>query len=163
MALDENKLRKYMWCSIGAALHAQRQTNRSVQRPYVGAVVISSQGDLVSEGYRKFINDTSFLEHAERVALDQAGERAQGGILFTTLEPCSRIRDSQILMPCSQLIVERGIDTVIVGLLDNSTRFRPGKGLQYLRDYGVTVIRYQDLNAVIQDKLMQRSYRNPEG
>ena len=52
--------------------------------PTVGAVVISTDGGVVGEG----VTQPPPGPHAEAVALQQAGERARGGALYVTLEPC---------------------------------------------------------------------------
>ncbi|MES0329502.1 MAG: deaminase, partial [Dehalococcoidales bacterium] len=51
--------------------------------PAVGAVVVK-EGDVVGQGYTQLPG----ADHAEIVALKQAGEKARGGVLYTTLEPC---------------------------------------------------------------------------
>ncbi|MFH1090657.1 MAG: bifunctional diaminohydroxyphosphoribosylaminopyrimidine deaminase/5-amino-6-(5-phosphoribosylamino)uracil reductase RibD, partial [Pseudomonadota bacterium] len=51
--------------------------------PMVGAVV--AQGErVISKGYHAQVGGP----HAEVVALDRAGEAAQGATLYVTLEPC---------------------------------------------------------------------------
>jgi diaminohydroxyphosphoribosylaminopyrimidine deaminase / 5-amino-6-(5-phosphoribosylamino)uracil reductase len=53
--------------------------------PCVGAVVVDRQGRLVGEGSHRFEG----IKHAEVLALEQAGKKARGGILYVSFEPCS--------------------------------------------------------------------------
>src|ERR1700693_2065593 len=46
--------------------------------PCVGAVVIDREGQLVGEGSHRFAD----VKHAEVLALEQAGKKARGGILY---------------------------------------------------------------------------------
>ncbi|MFM9025280.1 MAG: riboflavin biosynthesis protein RibD, partial [Planctomycetaceae bacterium] len=52
--------------------------------PMVGAVVLSAAGEVVAEGWHERCGGP----HAEVAALATAGERARGGTLVVTLEPC---------------------------------------------------------------------------
>ena len=52
--------------------------------PMVGAVVASSDGTVLGEGWHKRFGSA----HAEVHALAMAGEAARGATLFVTLEPC---------------------------------------------------------------------------
>src|SRR5438552_1400735 len=53
--------------------------------PCVGAVVVDSKGRVAGEGLHTFAG----IKHAEILALEQAGEKARGGVLYINLEPCS--------------------------------------------------------------------------
>ncbi len=59
-------------------------------RPYVGSRVISSEGNVIGEGYKSFVEYTNFVLHAERAAIQSVEypEDMVGGIIITTLEPC---------------------------------------------------------------------------
>tara|TARA_Y100000310_G_C20699377_1_gene828304 strand:+ start:6408 stop:6860 length:453 start_codon:yes stop_codon:yes gene_type:complete len=111
-----------------------------IRKPLVGALVLSSDGEIVGEGYKKFIPFTSMINHAERVALDQAGDAARGGTLVTTLEPCIKIGRKQVLSSCSDLIIERGIATVVYCLQDNNCRSNNRSPQKYLQKQGIEVI-----------------------
>ncbi len=105
-----------------------------IYRPYVGALVLSSEGEIIARGTKRFIPGTHTLYvHAERDALHRVVGRTQGGTLVTTLEPCMRIRNrSQILSPCIELIVEAGLRSVIIGMRDSADSVN-GRGINYLR------------------------------
>ena len=63
---------------------AQRGLGRTSPNPMVGAVVVKN-GRVVGEGYHQRAGGP----HAERIALDQAGPRAEGATLYVNLEPCN--------------------------------------------------------------------------
>ena len=127
---------------------------RGLRKPYVGALVVTPDKKIVGAGYKSFIDDTSFLIHAERMALDSASDYAQGSYLFTTLEPCIEARSDQILKSCSELLVERGIIHVVIGLLDNGFYVGNGRGIQYLKLHGVDVTQYLNLSEKIRKELV---------
>jgi diaminohydroxyphosphoribosylaminopyrimidine deaminase/5-amino-6-(5-phosphoribosylamino)uracil reductase len=70
--------------------------------PMVGAVIVDSQDKLVGEGYHAEYGGP----HAEIVALADAGERARGGTLYVTLEPCSHHGKTP---PCVDAILAAGL------------------------------------------------------
>ena len=67
---------------------ALRQAERSVglasPNPAVGCVLVRD-GDLVGEGFHEYDR----RDHAEIVALRQAGPLAHGATAYVTLEPCT--------------------------------------------------------------------------
>ena len=125
--------------------------------PYVGAMVVSPDGNVLGEGYRSFLSGTRMLCHAERMALDAAGERARGGTLITTLEPCVKPASKRtILRPCTEFIVEHGIKEVVVGLQDSSATVRNGAGIIYLQQQGIDVQIYEGMADTIRRTLVIR-------
>lgn len=79
--------------------------------PMVGAVVLDAQGRKVGEGYHHRAGEA----HAEVLALEQAGDKAKGGTLYVNLEPCNHYGKTP---PCTQRIIESGIQRVVCGTLD---------------------------------------------
>jgi len=77
--------------------------------PAVGAVIVKN--DVVGQGYTQ----PAGSEHAEIMALQQAGEQARGGVMYVTLEPCCHYGRTP---PCSQAIIAAGIDEVHLAMLD---------------------------------------------
>jgi diaminohydroxyphosphoribosylaminopyrimidine deaminase / 5-amino-6-(5-phosphoribosylamino)uracil reductase len=98
--------------------------------PRVGAVVVAG-GKVVGEGYHRGPG----TPHAEAVALEQAGRRAQGAELYTTLEPCCHQGHTG---PCTEKIVAAGVRRVVVGALDPNPAV-DGRGIAALRAAGVEV------------------------
>ena len=79
--------------------------------PLVGAVVLDAQGRTIGEGYHQKAGEA----HAEVIALEQAGGKAKGGTLYVNLEPCNHYGRTP---PCTQKIIEAGIQRVVCGTLD---------------------------------------------
>jgi diaminohydroxyphosphoribosylaminopyrimidine deaminase/5-amino-6-(5-phosphoribosylamino)uracil reductase len=89
---------------------AWRGWGRVHPNPLVGATVLAG-GSLVGEGWHAEYGDY----HAEPIALRDAGERARGGTLVVTLEPCAH-RGKQ--PACTEAIVRAGVRRVVVALAD---------------------------------------------
>ena len=78
----------------------------------VGAVVLASDGSVVGQGF----HGTWGGDHAEVGALAEAGERARGGTLVVTLEPCAHL--DKKTKPCVPAVIAAGISRVVVGAKD---------------------------------------------
>lgn len=78
--------------------------------PAVGAVVVKNDA-VVGHGYTQ----PAGSDHAEIMALRQAGEQARGGVMYVTLEPCRHYGRTP---PCSQAIIAAGIAEVHLAMLD---------------------------------------------
>ncbi len=98
--------------------------------PAVGAVVVKD-GEVVGQGY----THPPGLDHAEIVALKQAGERARGGVMYVTLEPCCHHGRTP---PCTQAIISAGIAEVHVAVLDVNPLVL-GRGKEALEKAGIRV------------------------
>ncbi|MFO8236795.1 MAG: bifunctional diaminohydroxyphosphoribosylaminopyrimidine deaminase/5-amino-6-(5-phosphoribosylamino)uracil reductase RibD [Prochlorococcaceae cyanobacterium] len=105
---------------------------RTSPNPLVGAVLLDRQGALVGEGFHA----RAGASHAEVMALAQAGERARGGTLVVTLEPCCHHGRTP---PCSNAVVQAGIRRVVIAMADPNPRVNGG-GIAELRAAGVEVI-----------------------
>jgi diaminohydroxyphosphoribosylaminopyrimidine deaminase/5-amino-6-(5-phosphoribosylamino)uracil reductase len=97
----------------------------------VGAVVVSANGVVVGQGAHLRAGGP----HAEVVALDAAGDRADGATLYCTLEPCCHIGRTP---PCVERIVPAGIARLVAAMTDPNPRVS-GAGFRYLRAHGVDV------------------------
>jgi len=109
---------------------ARRGLGRTSPNPPVGALVVK-RGRLIAEGWHRRAGGP----HAEVVALDRAGGRAQGATLYVTLEPCAHFGRTP---PCVAAIRAAGIARVVVGIGDPNPLVR-GRGLRTLRRAGVEV------------------------
>ena len=103
---------------------------RSRPNPWVGAVLVSTSGEMFTGSTRE-----PGKAHAEIVALSAAGSNAVGATLYSTLEPCSHTGRTG---PCTTAIIEAGVKRVVVGTLDPDSKVS-GNGVQQLRNAGVTV------------------------
>lgn len=99
--------------------------------PLVGAIVLDADGNRVGEGFHTYDG----IKHAEVLALEAAGDRAKGGTLYVTLEPCSHQGRTG---PCSDAVVAAGIRRVVAPLEDGNPDVS-GKGFERLRNAGIDV------------------------
>ena len=120
-----------LWMERALALAALGQQTTS-PNPMVGAVVLDAQGQLVGEGFHMAAGQP----HGEVLALRQAGERARGGSLYVTLEPCCHHGRTP---PCTEAILAAGCQRVVVAMVDPDPRVAGG-GLERLRQAGLTVV-----------------------
>ncbi len=98
--------------------------------PMVGAVILDAGGSLAGEGFHERFGGP----HAEVNALAAAGERARGGTLYVTLEPCNHYGKTP---PCTEAILEAGIARTVIAIPDPNPE--AGGGAQRLRSSGVDV------------------------
>jgi diaminohydroxyphosphoribosylaminopyrimidine deaminase/5-amino-6-(5-phosphoribosylamino)uracil reductase len=114
-----------------ALFHAARGRGRTSPNPLVGAVVVSSDGVVVGQGFHERAGEP----HAEVHALTAAGPYARGATLYCSLEPCCHQGRTG---PCAPRIVEAGIARVVAAVEDPNPLVR-GEGLAFLRARGVCV------------------------
>ena len=116
---------------MGLALSLALKAVGSVSpNPPVGAVLVRD-GEVVGEGYTQPPGQA----HAEIVAIRQAGPRACGATLYTTLEPCNHQGRTG---PCSEAIIEAGVAEVHSAVTDPNPRVKGG-GLSRLSEAGLAV------------------------
>ena len=111
---------------------ARTNQGRTRPNPSVGAIVADPvSGEIISSA----VTAPGGRPHAEALALEKAGPRARGAVLFTTLEPCSHHGNTP---PCADAIVTAGISAVFYGSLDPDPRVS-GRGFARLQTNGVAV------------------------
>ncbi len=128
-ASASNPWRRWMARALQLAALGQGRTSPN---PMVGAVVLDAAGQLVGEGFHAAAGQP----HAEVGALRQAGERARGGSLVVTLEPCCHHGRTP---PCSEAVIAAGVSTVVIAMEDPNPLVAGG-GVARLRQAGLTVI-----------------------
>ena len=99
-------------------------------RPWVGCVVVAADGS-VFEG----ATEGAEGPHAEQVALGEAGEKARGATLYTTLEPCVHQGKTP---PCAEAIIKAGISRVVIAVCDPDEKVN-GRGVAALKEAGLEV------------------------
>jgi diaminohydroxyphosphoribosylaminopyrimidine deaminase/5-amino-6-(5-phosphoribosylamino)uracil reductase len=96
--------------------------------PAVGSVIVRD-GIVVGLGHTQ----RPGMEHAEVMALNQAGEMARGATMYVTLEPCCHQGRTP---PCTDAIIAAGIYEVHVAIMDPNPVVA-GKGIQKLEEAGI--------------------------
>ena len=100
----------------------------STPNPAVGAVIVKD-GVIIGEGYTQ----PPGSDHAEIVALHQAGERARGAAMYVTLEPCCIYGRTP---PCTKAIINAGIAEVHFPMIDPNPLVS-GRGISELEEAGI--------------------------
>lgn len=114
--------------AIGLARRGEGYTSPN---PIVGAVVFDHDG-VIATGYHKQAGGP----HAERIAIDRAGDRARGAALAVNLEPCCHYGKTP---PCTKAIIEAGIKTLVYAMEDPFTKVC-GHGAKILAEKGIEII-----------------------
>lgn len=117
------------WMKLALAL-ARRGEGLTRPNPPVGAVVVRNRA-LAGQGYHSRAGG----DHAETIAIGEAGRLAKGATLYATLEPCCTVGKTP---PCTDLIIRSGIRRLVVAARDPKPLHR-GRGLILLRNCGIEV------------------------
>lgn len=108
---------------------ANKGAGRVSPNPLVGAVVARGDEVLGLGWHAEFGAD-----HAEVVALREAGDRAKGATLYVTLEPC---RHTGKTPPCTEAILRAGVRRVVIACRDPNPL--AASGAEALREAGLDV------------------------
>ena len=103
----------WMHRALALAARAQREDDEIP----VGAILVSTEGEVIGEGWNRNITERDPTAHAEIVAMRQAGARVgnhrlPGSTLYVTLEPCAM---------CAMAMVHARIARVVFGASDPKT------------------------------------------
>ncbi len=115
------------WMDL-ALVHAR--SGRPSPNPHVGAVVVKN-GELIATGH----HERAGTEHAETIALRNAGASAAGATLYVTLEPCNHHGRTP---PCTEAILGSKIGRIVIGCRDPNPHV-DGRGVETLRATGLDV------------------------
>ena len=118
------------WLAAAARL-ALRGRPQSAPNPSVGAIIVKHDR-VIARGWTQ----AGGRPHAEAMALEAAGARAQGATLYVTLEPCAH--RSERGPACADLIAASGLARVVVGVGDPDPR-TAGEGMARIRQAGIAV------------------------
>jgi diaminohydroxyphosphoribosylaminopyrimidine deaminase/5-amino-6-(5-phosphoribosylamino)uracil reductase len=110
---------------------AEHGRGRVSPNPMVGAVVVDATGDVVGEGWHRGAG----TPHAETLALAEAGERARGATVYTSLEPCDHHARTP---PCTEALQRAGVARVVTAMRDPNP-IVDGRGLRRLAAAGIEV------------------------
>lgn len=145
--MDE-KLRKrdekYMAMALRLAMRGLGMTSPN---PMVGAVLVKG-GKVIAQGF----HEKAGSPHAEAMALERAGKKAEGASLFVSLEPCCHLKKRT--PPCTEAVIRSGVKEVVAAMTDPNPAVR-GKGMERLKKAGITV-----RTGVLEDKarLLNEAY-----
>jgi diaminohydroxyphosphoribosylaminopyrimidine deaminase/5-amino-6-(5-phosphoribosylamino)uracil reductase len=109
---------------------ARRGRGKTSPNPMVGCVIVRD-GSIVGEGWHR----KAGTPHAEILALRQASEKARGGDVYVTLEPCCHHGKTP---PCTDALIRAGVARVCIGMKDPNPLVS-GNGISLLRNAGITI------------------------
>jgi diaminohydroxyphosphoribosylaminopyrimidine deaminase/5-amino-6-(5-phosphoribosylamino)uracil reductase len=116
---------EYMTLALSLARLAQGQVSPN---PAVGAVLVKNDS-IIGQGYTQ----PPGYDHAEIVALKQAGRETLGSTMYVTLEPCCHCGRTP---PCTQSIIKAGVKEVHFSMIDPNPLVA-GKGQMELEAAGI--------------------------
>ncbi|WP_232828027.1 bifunctional diaminohydroxyphosphoribosylaminopyrimidine deaminase/5-amino-6-(5-phosphoribosylamino)uracil reductase RibD [Paraliobacillus sp. X-1268] len=117
----------YMDLALSLATSTIGQTSPN---PSVGSVVVKD-GRIIGMGSHLKAGEG----HAEVLAMQQAGEEAEGSDVYVTLEPCAHYGKTP---PCAELLVQRKVKKVYIACVDPNPEVA-GKGIEILKKAGIEV------------------------
>lgn len=107
---------------------ARATTGLASPNPQVGCVLVR-EGAIIGEGAHLY----DHFDHAEIVALMQAGAQARGATAYVTLEPCSHHGRTG---PCVDALIDAGIHRVVIATVDPNPQVS-GTGIARLQSVGI--------------------------
>lgn len=119
---------KFMRLALEEAAKARGQTSPN---PMVGCLVVRD-GEIIARGHHRRAGE----DHAEVVALREAGESAKGAELYVSLEPCSHFGRTP---PCVHAVISSGIRRVVAAMIDPDPRVS-GRGMSILEKAGIETV-----------------------
>ena len=119
---------RYMQEALNLALLGLGRTSPN---PAVGAVLVNGE-QVVGRGFHVW----SQKDHAEIVALQEAGNLAKGATLYVTLEPCCHTGRTG---PCVEAIIAAGVSRVVAAMKDPNPLVA-GTGLARLKEAGIETL-----------------------
>jgi diaminohydroxyphosphoribosylaminopyrimidine deaminase/5-amino-6-(5-phosphoribosylamino)uracil reductase len=118
---------RWMQCALALA---RQGVGLASPNPTVGCVIVRENG-IVGRGFHQYAH----RDHAEVVALAEAGGAARAATAYVTLEPCSHYGRTG---PCARALIDAGIARVVAATSDPNPLVQ-GRGLAMLREAGVDV------------------------
>ena len=107
---------------------AARGKTTTQPNPMVGCVIVND-GQVVGEGFHHMAGEL----HAERVALQQAGDKARGATIYINLEPCCHQGRTP---PCTDGLIDAGVTRVVAAMRDPNPLVEGG-GFELLTAAGI--------------------------
>jgi diaminohydroxyphosphoribosylaminopyrimidine deaminase / 5-amino-6-(5-phosphoribosylamino)uracil reductase len=109
---------------------ARKGRSLASPNPMVGAVLVRDS-EVVGRGFHTYAG----VQHAEIIALAQAGEQARGATLYINLEPCTHHGRTA---PCTEALIKAGVARVVAPIADPNPRVA-GSGFRQLLQAGIEI------------------------
>ncbi len=126
------KIKQYQKLMKKCLSLAKKGEGKTSPNPLVGCVIFDDDFKVISTGYHKKYGDF----HAERNAILNSKVDLKGKNLIVNLETCCHYGKTP---PCTDIIIEKGIKKVIIGMRDVNP-IVSGKGIKQLEKSGIEVI-----------------------
>lgn len=110
---------------------ARRAVGFTSPNPMVGCVIVKD-GKIVGQGF----HPKAGQPHAEVFALRDAGDLAENGTAYVSLEPCNHYGRTP---PCTEALIRSKVKKVVVGMVDPNP-IVASTGLDKLRSAGIEVV-----------------------
>ena len=128
--------------AIEYAINLAKKANENEIRPnpFVGAVIIDHEGQLIGEGYHQKLGGP----HAEVYAIEQALQKTSDlsqATIYVSLEPCLHYGKTP---PCVDLIIQHKIKKVVIASLDPNPKVA---SVAKLMEHGIEVEVVDDVSA----------------
>lgn len=114
---------------------AQNGRQNAKPNPMVGAVIVSSDGRIIGEGYHVRCGEGHAEVNAFASVKPEDEPLLAEATVYVSLEPCSHYGKTP---PCADLIIKKGVKRVVVGCVDPFAEVQ-GRGIRRLRDAGIEV------------------------
>lgn len=111
---------------------AKKSEGHVSPNPLVGAIIFDDDFNIIAQGRHEKYGEN----HAERNAILSCKDDLKGKSIIVNLEPCSHYGKTP---PCADLIIEKGIKRVIIGMVDPNPKVA-GNGIKKLQEAGIEVI-----------------------
>ncbi|MCX7820166.1 MAG: bifunctional diaminohydroxyphosphoribosylaminopyrimidine deaminase/5-amino-6-(5-phosphoribosylamino)uracil reductase RibD [Brevinematales bacterium] len=111
---------------------AEKVKGLTSPNPSVGCV-IEKDGKIVGKG----ATQKAGFDHAEIVALKEAGSKAADSTVYVTLEPCVDYEGKRT-PSCAKALIDAKVKKVIIGMKDPNPKVK-GKGIEMLKKAGIQV------------------------
>jgi len=112
---------------------AKNGLGNTYPNPMVGSVIVYND-TIIGEGWHKKAGEP----HAEVNAINAVKDKSllSAATIYVSLEPCSHLGRTP---PCANLIVEKGIINVVIGIIDSNSKVS-GAGVAFLKNNGCNVL-----------------------
>ncbi len=127
MLPSKHKQRAYMRKALALA---EKGLYTSMPNPRVGCIIVKDDV-IVGHGW----HEKAGAPHAEVMALKEAGKKAQGAVVYVTLEPCNHHNKTP---PCCDALIAAQVGAVVCAMHDPNPLVK-GKGIDRLRAAGIAV------------------------